>query len=126
MFRNLSRPLAVFGAMAALVMVLGCSSSYSPTNSTGGTKEFVSGTLNQNDSYQHVFTKAATYQYFCSIHGTATTGMHATITVTAGGTPSFHQSNITASTLETLAIDVGDTVRWTNLTMIAHNVQSAQ
>jgi plastocyanin len=126
MFRNHRKPLAVIGAIAALVMVLGCSSSNSPTNSTGGTKEFVSGTLNQNGSYQHVFTKAATYNYFCSFHGTATTGMHATITVTAGGTPSFHQSNITASTLETLAIDVGDTVRWTNLTTIAHNVQSAE
>ena len=112
--------------VALVAVALGCSSSNSPTGPGGSTKEFVSGTLNQNDSYEHVFTKVATYNYFCSIHGTATTGMHATITVNAAGTPNKFQSNITASTLQDFTIEVGDTIRWTNQTAMPHNVQSAQ
>jgi plastocyanin len=68
---------------------------------------------------------AKTMNYFCSFHGTATTGMHAAITVTAGGTPQLVQSNIASSALQTLNIHVGDTVRWTNQTAMQHNVQSS-
>jgi plastocyanin len=113
--------------VALVAVALGCSSSSSPTGPGGGSnKEFVSPNLNQNDSYEHVFMKVATYNYFCSIHGTATTGMHATITVNAAGTPNKFQSNITASTLQDFTIEVGDTIRWTNQTPMLHNVQSAQ
>ena len=116
-------PVTMFILWAGLI---GCSSD-SPTGSSsgGGTKEFASPTLNPSDSYQHTFMTAKTMNYFCSFHGTATTGMHATITVTAGGTPHLVQSNITGLTLETLSIHVGDTVRWTNQSTMAHNVQSA-
>jgi len=123
MFRSFQTTLAVVGAVA--VLAAGCSNSSSPTSSSGSTKEFASPTLNPGDSYQHAFMTAKTMNYFCSFHGTATTGMHATITVTAGGTPHLVQSNITASALETLNINVGDTIRWTNQTTLAHNVQSA-
>jgi len=124
MFRNLQKTLVVVGALAALAV--GCSNGSSPTNSTGGGgKEFVSPTLNPGDSYQHAFMTAKTMNYFCSFHGTATTGMHAMITVTAGGTPHLVQSNIVTTALDTLNINVGDTIRWTNQTAMAHNVQSA-
>jgi plastocyanin len=110
------------------VAAIGCSSDSTPSGPGGGgaNKEFVSGTLNQNDSYEHVFTKAATYHYFCSFHGTATTGMHGTITVGTAGTANKFQSNITASTLADFTIEIGDTIRWTNMTTMAHNVQSAE
>ena len=126
MLRHVSKVLTLVGFAA--LFAGGCSKSSSPTSSGGGGGggvEFVSGTLNQNDSFQHVFTTVKTMNYFCSFHGTATTGMHATITVTAGGAPHLVQSNIVTTALETLNIHVGDTVRWTNQTAMQHNVQSA-
>lgn len=35
------------------------------------------------DTYSYVFTTPGTYQYYCTIHGTATAGMFGTIVVTA-------------------------------------------
>lgn len=108
------------------LLVAGCSSDSNPTGyDGGGAVEFSSPTLTNGVSFQHVFLTAKTMNYFCSFHGTATTGMYATITVTAGGAPQLVQSNITSSTLQTLNIHVGDTVRWTNQTAMQHNVRSA-
>jgi plastocyanin len=109
------------------VAAIGCSSDSSPSGSGGpGGREFVSPTLNQNDSYEHVFNKAGTFHYFCSFHGTSTTGMHGTIVVGAAGTPNKFQDDITNNTLQDFTIELGDTIRWTNTTTIAHNVQSAE
>lgn len=108
------------------IAVIGCSSDSSPSGPGGGTtKEFQSPTLTPGDSYEHVFSKAGTFPYFCSFHGTATTGMHATITVTAAGTPSKFQDNITGTTLLDFTVEVGDTIRWTNNSGMNHNVQSS-
>ena len=128
MLRHVGKVLTLVGFAA--LFANGCSSDSSPTSPNGGGGggggvEFSSPTLNQNDSFEHVFMTAKTMNYYCSFHGTATTGMHATITVTAGGTPHLVQSNIVASALETLNIHVGDTVRWTNQTPMQHNVRSA-
>lgn len=46
-----------------------------------GAAAFASGSVNLNGTFNLPLTVAGTYQYFCSIHGTATTGMHGTIVV---------------------------------------------
>ena len=46
-----------------------------------GATAFASGSVNLNGSFVLPLTVAGTYQYFCTIHGTATTGMHGTIVV---------------------------------------------
>jgi hypothetical protein len=120
---------SLMGLGIVLAIAPGCSKSSNPADSGGpggGAVEFSSPTLGNGASFQHVFMTAKTMNYYCSFHGTATSGMFATITVTAGGTPSLIQSNITNSTLQTLNIDVGDTVRWTNNHAgMQHNVRSA-
>ena len=110
-----------------VIAAVGCSSDSSPSGSGGpGGREFVSPTLNQNDSFEHVFNKAGTFHYFCSFHGTANSGMHAVITVNAAGTPNKFQDDITNNTLPDFTIELGDTIRWTNTTATMHNVQSAE
>jgi plastocyanin len=46
-----------------------------------GASAFASGSVNLNGGFSTQLTVAGTYQYFCTIHGTATTGMHGTIVV---------------------------------------------
>ena len=46
-----------------------------------GAATFSSGDVGANGTFQVTFTVPGTYAYFCSLHGTATTGMHATVTV---------------------------------------------
>jgi plastocyanin len=109
-----------------VVMITGCSSESNPADYGGGpTLEFSSSTLTNGQTFQHTFATAKSMNYYCSFHGTATSGMFATITVTAGGSPNLIQSNITDNALQTLNIDVGDTVRWTNQGNNSHNVRSA-
>ena len=128
MYRNLIGAIVVGGCIVALAV--GCSDS-NPTDSYGGgggggAVEFSSPTLNTGDSFSHVFATAKTMNYYCSFHGTANSGMFATITVTAGGAPNLILSSITTTSLQTLNIDVGDTVRWTNnQAAMQHNVRSA-
>lgn len=126
MSKNRKRFGGIVLALFSIAMV-GCSSDSTPSGPGGpGGREFVSPTLSQNQSYEHVFGKAGTFHYFCSFHGTSTTGMHGTITVGAAGTPSKFQDDITNNTLQDFTIEQGDTIRWTNLTLTAHNVQSAE
>ena len=126
MSKNHKRLGGILITLMAIAMI-GCSSDSSPTGTGGGnTKEFQSPTLNPGASFEHVFNKAGTFQYFCSFHGTATTGMHAVITVGAAGTPSKFQDDITGLTLLDFTVELGDTIRWTNNSGMNHNVQSAQ
>ncbi|MCZ6775932.1 MAG: plastocyanin/azurin family copper-binding protein [Ignavibacteria bacterium] len=46
-----------------------------------GATAFNSGNVSGNGTFQVTLTVAGTYQYFCSIHGTANSGMRATIVV---------------------------------------------
>jgi len=46
-----------------------------------GAAAFASGTMPLNDTFAVNLTITGTYNYFCTIHGTATTGMRGTITV---------------------------------------------
>ena len=40
-----------------------------------------SGNVGSSGTFQHAFTTAGTYVYYCKIHGTPTSGMRATIVV---------------------------------------------
>lgn len=46
---------------------------------SSGPDSAFSDTVVVGASFQHTFKTAGTYQYYCGIHGTPTTGMHATI-----------------------------------------------
>ncbi|WP_235921368.1 cupredoxin domain-containing protein [Lentzea tibetensis] len=50
---------------------------------TSGPEKFTSPTLQQGQTYTYTFTKAGTYQYYCSIHP----DMKASVTVSGGTTP---------------------------------------
>lgn len=117
-------PLA-FGLLG--LVALGCSSEDSPTDGGGGggSLEMNSPNLSNGQSYLHVFSAAKVVPYYCKFHGASGgSGMAGVITVTAGGTPSLHEVEINSSTFPDLTVDVGDTVRWTNNTGLAHTVTS--
>lgn len=46
-----------------------------------GASAITSGSVAGSGTFSVTLTTPGTYQYFCSIHGTATTGMHATVVV---------------------------------------------
>lgn len=127
----MKKSLLYFAAVASaawLMVVLGCSSDdeKTPTDSGGGTqREFVSGDLNNGESYTHAFTSAKAIPYYCRYHGAAGgVGMAGVVTVTAGGTPSSHAVSITNNTLPTMTIDIMDTITWTNNSGVLHTVES--
>ncbi|MEW6051817.1 MAG: hypothetical protein AB1644_12260 [Candidatus Zixiibacteriota bacterium] len=116
-------PLGLIAAMG----ILGCSSDSNSTGGGGGGggREFVSGDMGNGQSYQHVFTKSGSFPYYCRYHGGAGgVGMAGTITVSGSGSASLHAFSITNNTLQSTTIDVGDTVRWTNNTVVTHTVES--
>ncbi len=126
----LSTRIAAILAAIAIVVLLGACSGDSGTNNNGGggggnTREFVSGDLDNGQSYSHTFNTAKVVNYYCRYHGgPGGQGMSGTITVTAGGTAAQFQSNINGSTLQTLSVPVGSTIRWTNNTNLTHTVES--
>lgn len=91
----------------------------------GNGREFMSGDLQNGQSYTHIFTTAKEIPYFCKYHGgPGGMGMSGVITVTAGGTPSKHTFSITGNTLPSTTIDVMDTITWTNNDAMVHTVES--
>jgi plastocyanin len=51
-------------------------------NSVPGSSEvFSSGAVSSGTSYAHTFSTAGRYDYYCTIHGTPTSGMRGTIVV---------------------------------------------
>ncbi len=48
---------------------------------TSDTGTVLSGSVPSGASYSHAFNTPGTYQYYCTIHGTPTTGMRGTIVV---------------------------------------------
>ncbi len=112
------------------------------TTSDDGTWD--SGTLQPGDTFSFTFTSAGTYSYFCSIHPS----MHGTITVQGGPTPTPTATlppNVTLTptpTLpppqpgavsivdfafqpDTITVDVGGTVTWTNTGQAPHTTTSS-
>lgn len=113
--------------LALAVLVAGCSSDKGTSNVPGGgnTREFVSGDLGTGASYSHTFNTAKVVRYYCKYHGgPGGQGMSGVITVTAGGTAAQFESSITASTLQSLTVPVGSTIRWTNNHVLTHTVES--
>jgi plastocyanin len=55
--------------------------THTVTYGSGPDATFDSGGIGAGGTYQHTFTTVGTYGYFCKIHGTPTSGMHATIVV---------------------------------------------
>ena len=55
--------------------------AHTVTYSSGAGAAFDAGSVPGGGSYQHTFTVAGTVQYYCTIHGTPTTGMRGTIVV---------------------------------------------
>jgi plastocyanin len=55
--------------------------AHNVTSSPGAPAAFSSGSLGNGATYSRVFAAAGTYQYYCSIHGTPTSGMRGTIVV---------------------------------------------
>jgi plastocyanin len=55
--------------------------AHTVTYSSGPGTSFSSGTIAPAGIYTHTFTVSGTYQYYCTIHGTPTTGMRGTIVV---------------------------------------------
>ena len=49
--------------------------------SAPGSAVYGSGDFGMGGTFQHTFSTPGTYVYYCTIHGTPTTGMHATIVV---------------------------------------------
>jgi plastocyanin len=47
----------------------------------GSSDAFSSGAVASGASYSHMFSTAGTYAYYCTIHGTPTSGMRGTIVV---------------------------------------------
>ncbi len=47
----------------------------------GGATPFSSGNIGANGTFPVTFTTVGTYQYYCTIHGTPSSGMRGTITV---------------------------------------------
>ncbi len=129
MFKTIARGAVLLGVSAA-VLLTGCSSSNNSTGSGGGGgggREMVSGDIAGNGgAFTHVFTAAKVVAYYCRYHGgPGGVGMSGVITVTqSAGAPTRHTFTITAMTLPTMTINVGDTMTWTNTSGIVHTVES--
>jgi plastocyanin len=123
--------IAAFCAAIALITLLNaCSSDKGTDNNNnggggGGQREFVSGDLNNGQSFSHTFNTAKVVKYYCRYHGGPNgQGMSGTITVTAAGTAAQFQSDINSSSLQDLTVPIGSTIRWTNNTPMTHTVES--
>lgn len=55
--------------------------AHTVTSAPGSPDTYDSGNVGSGATFQHVFTTAGTYVYYCQIHGTPTSGMRGTIVV---------------------------------------------
>ena len=117
---------AAFIAAILAFAGIGCSKDKSTNGGPiGGTREFASGDLSTGASFSHTFSTAKIVNYYCRYHGgPGLQGMSGTITVTATGTADQFQVSISGSSLPTMTIPVGSTVRWTNNHVQTHTVES--
>lgn len=83
-----TRSLTAVGLLLSSCLIAlapGCSKKSNPTQPGGSTPAdpFNSGVFSSG-VFVHTFTADGTYGYFCSIHGSASSGMRGTIQVAAG------------------------------------------
>lgn len=123
----LMRAVLVTAALAAA----SCSSSGGkgggvPTNpgggTTGGGVELSSGNLNAGASYQHRFTRAGTFRYYCIFHAPMT----GTVVVDSSAADTLVNVSITSSSapFAPASVKPGGRVVWTNNTAMVHTVTS--
>jgi plastocyanin len=55
--------------------------THTVTSAPGSADTYSSGNVGGSGTFQHMFAAAGTYVYYCTIHGTPTAGMKATIVV---------------------------------------------
>ena len=55
--------------------------AHTVNSAPGAPGTFASGSVAGGGTYSHVFAAAGTYQYYCSFHGTPTSGMRGAIVV---------------------------------------------
>lgn len=110
------------GLVATVVIVASCNSN---NNSTGITnppvRELNSGNIANGGTYQHVFANLGTFNYHCTIHGTAMSGS----VVVANGAPATVSVAIGNNFYNPSTATVGPngTVTWTN-NGVTHTVTS--
>lgn len=125
-----ARLIALIAAISLVMLLSACSSDKGTDYNNnggggGGQREFASGDLNNGQSFSHTFSTAKVVKYYCRYHGGPNgQGMSGTITVTAAGTAAQFQSDINASSLQSLTVPIGSTIRWTNNTPMTHTVES--
>ena len=125
----LMRAVAVTAALAA---ASSCSSGGGkdggvPTNPGGGTTgggalELNSGNMSAGATYQHRFTRAGTFRYFCIFHAPMT----GSVVVDANAADTLVNVSITSSSapFAPASVKPGGRVVWTNNTAMVHTVTS--
>lgn len=119
-----SRRLLAVTLLLTLGVLSACSNGDSTTGPPGpgpGAKELNSGTLGNGGVYSHTFATAGTYPYHCEIHG----GMTGTVQVGTGSPASAAVSIMNnAFSPQSVSVQPGGTVTWTNNDGVAHTVTS--
>jgi len=122
-------PVATGLVALALLAGPGCSKSNSPTQpggGGGGVESFSSGNFNNGTlttTFVHTFNTAGDYGYYCTIHGTPTSGMRGTVHVDAAAPDSVVVSILSLSFSPTPAnVKPGGYVHWIATTGTTHNV----
>jgi len=113
--------LALSLGLAAALAAGGCSKNKTtnPMTTTTTTETFNSGTLSTaGQTFTHTFNTAGTFGYYCSFHGTPTTGMRGTVVVDASssntsGAVSVGPGATTTFSPASVTIKPGSTVTWT-------------
>jgi plastocyanin len=88
----------------------------------GGSLELDSSNLDTGATYQHRFTTAGTYRYYCIYH----TPMTGSVVVSAAAADTLVSVNITSSSapFPSASVRLGGRVVWTNNTSMVHTVTS--
>ena len=115
--------LALSLGLAAALAADGCSKNKTTnpmtTTNNNTTDTFNSGTLSTaGQTFTHTFNTAGSFGYYCSFHGTPTTGMRGTVVVDASssntsGAASVGPGATTTFSPASVTIKPGSTVTWT-------------
>ncbi len=115
--------LALSLGLAAALAADGCSKNKTTnpmtTTNNNTTDTFNSGTLSTaGQTFTHTFNTAGSFGYYCSFHGTPTTGMRGTVVVDASssntsGAVSVGPGATTTFSPASVTIKPGSTVTWT-------------
>jgi len=112
--------VVVVGIAIAVASLAGCGKKSNPAQPNpgggGGSETFDSGIFSSGSSpsvFVHTFTTEGTFDYFCSLHGSSTSGMRGTIHV-ATGMPESTEVNVSDNqfTPSTAHVRPGGYVKW--------------